>query len=147
MTIISYGALLTESSKRNKGERRLRSISPKLRLAALESTKLRYPAHSEMTSVIAALDAKALMLAAGTIFTAGNMVRSPDSLSASKLGRLWRAHIEQGSAVRFNPSMFGYSAKIAAFGDNYLLPNENSEQIRSFWIVKNNHMYTYIYWK
>lgn len=51
------------------------------------------------------------------------------------------------SAVRFNPSMFAYSAKIAAFGDNYLLPNENSEQIRSFWIVKNNHMYTYIYWK
>ena len=97
MTIISYSTLLTESSKRSKGERRLRSISPKLRLAALESTKLRYPAHSEMTSVIAALDAKALMLAAGTIFTAGNMVRSPDSLSASKLGRLWRAHIEQGT--------------------------------------------------
>ncbi len=69
MTIISYGALLTESSKRNKGGRRLRSISPKLRLAALESCKLHYPAHSEMTSVIAALEAKALMLEAGTIFT------------------------------------------------------------------------------
>ena len=97
MTIISYGALLTESSKRNKGERRLRSISPKLRLAALELCKLHYPAHSEMTSVIAALEAKALALNAGTIFTVGNMVRSPDSLSASKLGRLWRAHIEQGT--------------------------------------------------
>ena len=51
------------------------------------------------------------------------------------------------TAARYNPSMFAYSAMIAAFGDKFLLPNKSSEQIRSCWIVKNNHMYTYIYWK
>ena len=43
--------------------------------------------------------------------------------------------------------MHNQGTVVTEFSSLYLLPNENSEQIRSFWTVKNNHMYTYIYWK
>lgn len=49
--------------------------------------------------------------------------------------------------VRNNPSMHSQGTVVTEFSSLYLLPNDNSTQIRSCWIVKNNHMYTYIYWK
>ena len=61
--------------------------------------------------------------------------------------QLQQARKYLSTVVRNNPAMHNQSTVITEFSSLYLLPNDNNTQIRSCWIVKNNHMYTYIYWK
>ena len=97
MSVITYSRLLTESSIHYKGERRVRSVAPTLRKIILNAYKLKYTEHESMNEIIQALNVKALAMPVGTKFTVGNMVLSPNGLCASKLGRLWREHVTNGT--------------------------------------------------
>ncbi len=93
MRSVTYSALLSESSLHHSGERRVRSISPGVREKLLQEHRIVVAIDQTPDSVFAALLQKALSLPTGTIFTVGNLVQSPTPLFASKLGRLWKAHV------------------------------------------------------